>query len=124
MPFTISHAAVAWPLRNLSRQHLITPALVLGSMAPDAEYLLRLRPSGKFGHSLPGLFVFCVPVGILSLWIWERLVARQLYFLVVPPAASRMCEPQLSSHALPRIALSVLVAAGSHICWDHFTHDW
>src|SRR5262245_44725270 len=63
MPFTIAHSAVALPVLRWLRAPYAASALVVGTMAPDFEYFLRLRPFASISHTLPGLLVFCLPAG-------------------------------------------------------------
>ena len=53
MAFTVSHAVIALPFRRSRR--LVFSALVVGSMAPDFEYYLRLTFTGTHvtGQRLP-----------------------------------------------------------------------
>ena len=65
MPVTPAHAALALPLSRVAPALPLAP-LVIGTLSPDFEYLLRLAPTGRFAHSLLGLVVFCVPVSLLA----------------------------------------------------------
>ena len=123
MPITPAHAAAAWPLHAVARR-LPLAALVIGTFAPDLEYVLRLRPAGKFGHSPLGLVVFCLPVTLLLFWGWRALVRPALAPLL--PAGIRDLleapEPGRPTHAVPLAILAALLGAGSHVFWDGFTH--
>jgi hypothetical protein len=70
MPFTLSHPAAAIPFL---RTRLVPSALVIGCMVPDFEYFLRFAPEGGFGHSLPGVFVFDLPVAFIALWLFPHM---------------------------------------------------
>lgn len=125
MPFTPSHAAAALPLSRVLRR-LPLAALVIGSMAPDFEYVIRLAPRGRFGHSLIGLFVFCLPVGLAAYLVFDRVVRPALVQLL-PPGLAAAVGPHDSPHAVTAghvaaAALAVLVGAMSHVGWDGFTH--
>lgn len=125
MPLTPCHAAAAWPLVRFFR--LPVAAVVIGSMAPDFEYLLRLRPSGNFGHTLPGIALFCVPVGLLVWAVFTRVVRPWLVELV-PLSREGWAEPARWKEAssLQRLALvvaGIVVGALSHMTWDAFTHE-
>jgi hypothetical protein len=120
VPLTFAHAAAVLPL---GRQ-LPFSALIVGSMAPDLIYFARLAPRGHFGHTLPGLFLFCLPAGLTLLWIFHRLIKRPAYDLA-PLAAQRRLAPYLSSSPFSRphlTALAVLTGAVTHVIWDAFTH--
>ena len=64
MPFTLSHPAVVLPF---ARWKLILSALVIGSMTPDFEYFIDIVTDHdvQIGHSISGIFLFCIPVGLL-----------------------------------------------------------
>lgn len=116
MPLTPSHAAAAWPVRRLA-PWLPLDALVLGTMSPDFEYILRLRVYGRFGHTPLGLLLFCLPVG---------LAACALFRVVVRPALVRHLpagmRPAAARHAWLTSAAAVLAGAVTHVVWDGFTH--
>ena len=123
MPITPAHAAAAWPLHAVARR-LPLAALVIGTFAPDLEYVLRLRPVGKFGHSPLGLVVFCIPVTLLLFWGWRGLVRPALAPLL-PTGLRRELEapePGRRTHLVPLAAIAALLGAASHVFWDGFTH--
>jgi hypothetical protein len=95
-------------------------------MTPDFEYLLRLEPSGRFGHTALGLLTFCLPLGLLVWMVFQVLVAPGL-LAVVPPGLAAALEPpaRLSWRDHGRVAgaaLAILLGAASHVAWDGFTH--
>ena len=73
MPFTLAHAAAALPFR---RSSLIVSALIIGTMAPDFEYFLRLRVDDGFGHTLKGAFLLTLPLALFVLWTSHAFVQR------------------------------------------------
>lgn len=124
MPFTFSHPAAAVPLARLG---LPLSALVVGSMAPDFLYFLALSTQPKFGHSVPGIFLFCVPIGFAGLWVFHRVLKRPLLDLL-PESWQRRFAPACRPFAfgpLSRsfaIGLALALGAATHIVWDGFTH--
>jgi hypothetical protein len=124
VPITPAHAAAAWPLHAASRR-LPLAALVIGTLSPDLEYALRLRPYGKFGHSPMGLVVFCVPVTLLLFWGWRALVRPALAPLL--PVGLRRAleapEPGRRTDAVPLAIVAALLGAATHVFWDGFTHQ-
>jgi membrane-bound metal-dependent hydrolase YbcI (DUF457 family) len=124
MPFTLSHPAAALPFL---RTRLIPSALVIGSMVPDFEYFLRLSPKGGFGHTLPGVFLFDLPVAFISLWLFHAFLKEPLYSwlplsvqqrISLDPSSSPIQSPANLALAL----LSILIGIATHILWDSFTH--
>ena len=133
MPFTLSHPLAVVPLRHTG---LVFSALVVGSMSPDFEYFLRplerVLPVGSddhASHTLGGMFVICLPPGLLLLWLWHELLKRPL--LELAPESHRIrlasCVGEFSFGPGRRfllVCVSILLGAATHIIWDSFTHPW
>src|SRR5436305_117206 len=85
VPFTPAHAAAALPFR---RSRLIFSALLIGTFAPDFEYLLRLAPRGRFGHTLQGALELTLPVALLVLWAFHSFI-KQPVAMLLPEALRR-----------------------------------
>jgi len=118
MPLTIAHPAAMVPLR---RSGLPFSALVVGSLAPDLEYLLHLSPTGHIGHTIPGIFIFCLPIGLISL-----LIVHRTWMPTVNALLNRV-EPEfrfLPASSFGLICISILIGAFSHVAWDSFTHSY
>jgi len=124
VPFTLAHAAAAYPLR---RTRLVLSALIFGTFAPDLEFFLRFAPKGPFGHSARGLFVFCLPVAFGIFWIFHDLVKEPLAALM-PRAIRERIVPGVYPMSLRRplqlafVLVSILIGSLTHILWDSFTH--
>jgi len=102
-----------------SRRRLRLAALVIGSTTPDHEYFLHLNTVGRFSHTLPGLFLVCLPLGWLSLWLFDRFGRRGAQRLL-PSGWRLLAQPPPSS--LLATSSALLLGAASHIAWDAFTH--
>ena len=124
MPFTLAHPAAAVPF---ARSKLVLSALVIGSMAPDIQYFVRLTGQDRDAHKYPGILLITFPAAILMLvvfhallkWPLISLMPRRLQLLTVEPARRFRWWP------LSRVALNLVsLAAGivTHIAWDAFTH--
>jgi hypothetical protein len=124
MPFTPAHAAAALPF---FRTRLIFSALVMGTFAPDFEYFLRLTPRGKFGHTLPGIFLFSWPAALVALWIFHRWVKWPVV-MMLPGTLRERLTPHLKPFAFGpwkrfgAIAGAAFLGIVTHIAWDSFTH--
>ena len=120
MPMTAAHPLAVLPLRRTS---LDWTCLVIGSMAPDFEYFLRVKLASSISHTLVGLFVFCLPVTLASAWLFHRLIKRPLVHVAPQAIGTRLAgfaeRPwQLTWGCI----LAALVGAVSHDLWDGFTH--
>lgn len=119
MPLTPSHAAAALLLKRVVPR-LPLAALVIGSMSPDFEYLLRLAPRGSFGHSPLGLVVFCLPLGLVVWSLWRSWI-RPVVLALMPPGLAAGFAPRCDA-SWGAGATAVLLGAISHVAWDAFTH--
>lgn len=124
MPFTLSHAAAAIPFR---RTRLVPSAIVAGCFAPDFEHFLRLRDAGTFAHSLPGVFIFDLPIAFVFLWFFHRYVKEPLWSALPASARCRIdLGPRSFSIRTPAyfllLVVSILLGIATHILWDSFTH--
>ena len=117
MPFTLVHPVAALPIWYASGRRLRLAALVIGSTAPDYEYFVRMQPGGSFGHTIPGLFFFCLPAAWLALWLFDRFARRGVQTLL-PSGWQLPLAPRQHSHS----AGALLLGAASHVIWDAFTH--
>ncbi|MFY9676569.1 MAG: DUF4184 family protein [Terriglobales bacterium] len=73
MPFTPAHIAAAYPFR---RTRFVWSALIVGTMAPDFEYFLRMALEARHGHSFPGVFLLTLPLALVTLWLFHKFVKR------------------------------------------------
>ena len=128
MPLTLAHAAAALPIDRATRALGVTlplSALMIGTWAPDFEYLLLLRPGGKFGHTPLGLIVFCLPLGLVAWATFEWLIAPALLPLLPPGLEGRVRATRRARDGNQVIgaAAAVLLGTISHVVWDAFGHS-
>jgi Domain of unknown function (DUF4184) len=130
VPFTLAHAAAALPFRGqpLRRLCLVPSALVIGTLAPDFEYFLRLSPGGRLGHTLPGALLFSLPMALLVLWLFHTFIKLPAVRLL-PESLQRRLTPHLHLFRFRGVArflwiiASILVGIATHLAWDSFTHS-
>lgn len=128
MPFTFSHPAIVLPLSWFSPRWFSVTGLVAGSLTPDFEYFLRMRMQGEYGHTLPGIVVFCLPVGLLLTFLFHNVVRDSLLINLPRFLRSRLVQfTAFNWNAFFRkkwitVVASVVLGAASHIFWDGFTH--
>ncbi len=123
MPNPIAHPAAAIPFIRLK---LVFSALVIGSIAPDLGYFIR-DGENNFMYTLPGLFLFDLPAGLVTLWLFDFLVKWPILSLLPIGLQRRLYDPARSFSFGPwkrfgAILLSLLVGSSTHIVWDSFTH--
>ncbi len=124
MPFTVSHVAAVLPLHAWSKARLPLSALMIGSMSPDFPYFVPLAAVRFTVHNLPGLFWFCLPVGVAAWWLFVRFLERPTLALIPEPWRAGLPPPthRISSSLAVRAAIGVLLGAVTHVVWDAFTH--
>lgn len=126
MPFTLAHPAACVPF---VRCRLLLSALVAGSLAPDFLYFATLSTASKFGHTLPGVFVFSLPAALVALWLFHAVLKQPLLSLLPESHRRRLTSAAGEFRFGPprRFALivaSVLVGIVTHVAWDGFTHSY
>ena len=124
MPFTFSHPIAAIPF---ARFGLPLSALIVGSMTPDFPYFLHGSTSAQYGHTLMGTLLFCVPVGLVALWLWHRVLDVPLRSLLPISLQEKLLHATKSFQFWPAkklilIIIALLIGATTHIVWDSFTH--
>jgi hypothetical protein len=122
VPFTLSHpaaAALVWPL--VRQRRLSLSALAIGSMVPDFEFFIHLRPIDVWGHSFIGFFRFCLPVGLISLAAWEFLVRDAVRHLFAMPVHTD--ESVRTWQWWTRAVVAIAIGVALHIAWDGLTHE-
>lgn len=129
MPFTFSHPAIVLPLTFLPRQWFSLTGLVIGSLTPDFEYFIRMRIQSDYSHTLSGLFLFDLPLGIFLTFIFHNIVRDSLFENLPTILKSRLSKFKLFNwgnffkNNWLVVTISVLIGAASHLFWDSFTHD-
>jgi hypothetical protein len=128
MPFTISHVAAIIPFaRPLARWRLLS-ATVIGSMVPDFGLLLPWRPPRTETHSALGLLTFCLPVGLVTFWLFQQLI-KPAIIEILPDATYLRWRPLSAPADLRSLwqwamaACGVGLGAVTHLVWDAFTHE-
>ncbi len=126
MPWTFAHPAAVLPLRRWCPRRLSFLGLVVGTCTPDLGYHLHRFDIATLAHTLAGLFIVCLPSGVLLAVLLQRF-AR---LLIQPlPRRHRDALAPLTSDRWPQggrawlaMAASVWLGALTHVVWDAFTH--
>ncbi|MCU1514198.1 MAG: cell wall anchor protein [Microbacteriaceae bacterium] len=126
MPFTPSHVAAILPF---VRSPLPAAALVAGSMMPDLPYFIPLGIPRNFSHSLVGLPVADIPMGIAALLLWVFVFRAPLLSFAPDWLRLRFPITVRRQRDWPHLLIGALLvlaglAAGilTHFLWDAFTH--
>lgn len=126
MPWTFSHPAAVLPLRSLGAVQFPLVPLMLGSLTPDFGYYLGSSGAARLAHSFTGVFVFCLPAGLLSLALLSVLWRLIIHLL---PNPHRAALETLSAPSFPFngkafcvTSTAIVLGALTHVVWDSFTH--
>lgn len=129
MPFTPAHPAIILPLLR-TRPNLVSgTALVIGSMAPDFEYFLKMRVNSEFSHTLPAVLYFNIPITIMLAIGFHSVVKKNLienlpvYFQYRLDGLKNFDFTHYFKKNFLAVILSAGIGACSHIFWDSFTHN-
>ncbi len=124
MAITIAHPALAVPFRRLG---LPLSPLVIGSMVPDFEFFLKMSPDRSISHSLLGIPVFCFPVGLLCVLLFDRFLKDPLLSLL--PDHHQAGFSHLSDRfgffpvsRFLKVCVALIIGILTHLTWDLFTH--
>jgi hypothetical protein len=117
-----SHQAPALFLKSWRPRWFSGLALVLGSLAPDLEFIVPVRKESDFGHSIVGQFLFTLPVVLMLYVLTTDLVLPWL----VPYLSRRWHDLAALERARGRawagVVISAVLGGGTHIFLDGFTH--
>jgi hypothetical protein len=125
VPFTLAHPVAAIPLLKPLRGLGVLSALVIGSLMPDVPLFLPVSIRRNVSHSLAGMFWFCLPLGLMTYLLYDRVLERPLSALMPDGMRRRLAfvqrKPRPSAWS-PAILMSILLGAMTHGAWDSFTH--
>jgi len=128
MPFTFSHPALVLPFTKIRASYVSASCLIAGSIIPDFEYFIRMKASGRFGHTILGAFVLDLPLALIVLVIFHLLVKK--YFINNLPVYFQSRLILLRDFDFLKnfqqnflgYTLCLLIGIFSHFAWDSFTH--
>jgi hypothetical protein len=125
MPYPFAHPAAILPLARPMGRLAVPSALAIGSVAPDLWYLAPAL-AREHSHSLAGLFLFCLPAGLLAYAVFHLLLKQPLLALLPASVASRLvarAAPGLPDARPPAVLVSLAAGAATHLAWDALTHE-
>jgi hypothetical protein len=122
MPFPLAHPAAVLPFKRYCSRWINFPALVIGSLVPDAAYLSQNNDLSTISHQVVGGLAFGLPTGFLLLA--ALYVLRMPAVEMLPDPARRLfltlCRRPMGSLWLA--AVSLIIGILTHVLWDSFTH--
>src|SRR5262249_15158448 len=128
MPWVVpSHQAPAVLLKAWRPKWFSGLGLVLGTIAPDLEFIFRVDSNWYVSHTWAAQLYFTVPVVILSYWLLVEIVFPWLVLHVPdgppfhPRALATLRAPR--GHEWWTVAASAWLGGLSHLFLDGFTHD-
>jgi hypothetical protein len=127
VPFTISHTAVVLPFTRLLARWNLLSAAVIGAMVPDFRVFFLGMPRVET-HSAMALLTFCLPVGMITYWVFQFLIKAPIVE-VLPDGPYARWQPvsAIADIRSPKqwllAACGILGGAITHLIWDGFTHD-
>lgn len=96
-------------------------------MVPDFRVFFPGMPRVET-HSFMALFTFCLPVGLITYWLFQRLIKSPI-LEVLPEGPYARWRPFATEANIRsfmqwlRAAGGLLAGAVTHLIWDGFTHD-
>ncbi len=124
MPYAFAHPAAVVPLAKLLGPRAVPSALAIGSMVPDAWYLVPLVEREHSHAGLSGI-AFCLVAGLLAYMAFHLVFKQPL--LALFPRRIAACAVNWMTPGLPAVAwrwvmISLIAGIGTHLVWDAFTH--
>ena len=110
------------PLRRFCPRWLSFPALLVGSICPDAGYFFEGFQAQELSHEFIGSIGFCLPAGLLMLAAFH--FSRSLWVRLLPGSYRRLLLPscQRPLGSLWTIVISLLIGIWIHQFLDSITH--
>jgi hypothetical protein len=121
MPFPLAHPAAVLPFRRF--RHLNSSALLIGAITPDLSYCYESSRLDAFAHTIPGCFVFSLPVGWMFVLIFHAVREPLVELLPAPHRLALLRSFRKPGPAWFAVPLSVVIGAATHVFWDSFTHE-
>ncbi len=126
MPYTLAHHAAVIPLSRVLGRFAVPSALAIGSVIPDAWYLLSFL-NREDSHSLAGIVSFCLPAGLFAYAAFHLIFKQPLLALLPQDLAGKLAAftcPGLPPVRWAAVLLSLLAGASTHLVWDALTHGY
>lgn len=128
MPFTLAHPAIVLPLKFLPKKWISLTALIVGSVMPDLESFIKLRPEKNFSHTWEGFLYLGIPAGLLLSFFFHNVIRDPLITNLPAFLQKRYSKfigfnwtERFRKH-WPVVIVSLIIGGASHFFWDSFSH--
>ena len=124
LPYAFAHPAAVVPVAKMLGARAVPSALAIGSMIPDAWYIVPFLER-KHTHELATTLFFCVPAGLLAYAAFHLIFKQPLLALAPRWLAGRLAAwtpAGLPRASWIRVLLSLLAGIATHLAWDAATH--
>jgi len=128
MPFTLVHPAIILPLKYLPKKWISLTALIVGSVMPDLESFLRLRPVKDITHTWAGFLYLGLPAGVLLSFFFHNIIRDPVianlpsFFQKRFSKSSEFNWTKKFTENWFTVIVSMVIGGASHFFWDSFTH--
>jgi hypothetical protein len=124
VPYAFAHPAAVVPVAKLLGRRAVPSALAIGSMIPDAWYLVPLLDRSH-SHDALGVLWFCLPAGLVAYAAFHLVFKQPMLALLPRNLAGRLAA--WSTPGLPQVPwfsvlVSLLAGIATHLVWDALTH--
>lgn len=112
------------PVAKLLGARAVPSALAIGSMIPDAWYLVPWVTRDQ-AHSVAGALLFCLPAGLAAYAAFHLIFKQPMLALAPRRLAGRLAawaRPGLPAVPWAWVLLSLAAGIATHLVWDAFTH--
>lgn len=124
MAFPLSHPGLVLPLTLLPKRFFSATGLIIGSLVPDFEYLLRLEVKAVYADQWPALLAFNPVMGLLLAFVFHQLIRNSLILNLPYPLRRRFIRfsdfswiGYFKKH-WGVVIISLLIGVASHLAWD------
>lgn len=126
MPFTPAHAVISLPFIKRMRAFSVL-GLILGTMAPDFEYFIQMKPASMGGHEFPGMLLLNLPLCVFLAILYVNILEDGIIQILPTawakkwPRFGRSVKTYAIAEWLNFVFWS-MAGMVTHVLWDSFTH--
>lgn len=118
MAFIIAHPVAIIPIYSRWSRFLSLPALVIGSITPDLEFLLPYHSSSESTIFWLKIVEYYLPLGLLISFVFLKLLYQPTVF-ITPNLILNRLRVRIEIPGLFSLLLSVFIGVITHHFWDY-----